>query len=188
MNTLTKIAFGTFFTSTSLMTIHVPAQAVLLGDTVRAELILFGVGTLLDETDTVVDPGVEFISLGRLGSSLNLDVKNDSFDIIYDLGGAIEVGLPTTWILSDLDWVDTPGIITDVTLRSGDASLISGISFTDDSITIDVRNPFFPPPQVAFEAWTFDIETQKTSVPESSTLLGLLAVGSIGALVCRKKG
>jgi hypothetical protein len=181
MKTLTNVAFGAVIASTSLMIAHAPAQAALLGDEVRAELIAVGIGTLLDETDTVIDPGIEFTVLGNFNSSFSLDVKSDSFDIIYDNGTAATVGADTTWILSDLDWVDTPGIVTGVTLTggNGNASLITGTSFTDDSITIDIAN-FFTPPEPTISTWTFDIQTQKQTTPEPGTILGLLTFAGLG--------
>ncbi len=178
MNRLTKLALGTVAASTGLMVAYAPAQAALLGDTVRAELIFNGTITSLDETDTVVDPGIEFSS--AIGSAtFELDVKNDSFDIIYDLGTFSGVGNDTTWILSDLDWVDTPGIITGVTLTSGDANVVTGISFTDNSITVDLSS-YSIPPQNTIETWSFDIETEHESVPEPGTILGLLTLAGLG--------
>ena len=184
MNRLTKLALGTVAASSGLMVAYAPAQAALLGDTVRAEFTAAGIGTFLDETDTVVDPGTEF-SLPFGSNGLELDVKNDSFDIIYDLGVTSGVGADTTWILSDLDWVDTPGIITGVTLTSGDASLISGISFTDDTITIELLS-YTVPPQAAVETWSFNIETSKETVPEPLTILGSLTALGFGGFFKRK--
>lgn len=87
--------------------------------------------------------------------------------------------------MSDLDWVDTPGIITGVTLTSGDASLISGISFTDDTITIDLLS-YTVPPQAAVETWSFNIETSKETVPEPLTILGSLTALGFGGFFKRK--
>ncbi|NER08647.1 MAG: PEP-CTERM sorting domain-containing protein [Okeania sp. SIO3C4] len=159
------------------MVANSPAQAALLADSVRGQLGSNSF-SILDETAVVTDPGTEFSRVIGDGS-LSLDVKSDSFDIIYDVGSFPSVGAPTTWILSDLDWVDTPGIVTGVTLASGDASLISGMSFTDDSITIDIIN-YSVPPQNQIETWTFDIQTEHESTPEPATILGLLTVTGLG--------
>ncbi|MFT5720019.1 MAG: hypothetical protein ACI9W6_000308, partial [Motiliproteus sp.] len=41
-------------------------------------------------------------------------MKVDSFDIFWNLNGFSQVGVPTTFILSDLDWIANPGTITGV--------------------------------------------------------------------------
>lgn len=76
------------------------AQAALIGDTVNGRLSITGGPTILNQNAIVADPGVEFaLSLGS-GSLLSLDIKNDSFDIIYNLGSFGATGTPTTWTLS----------------------------------------------------------------------------------------
>ncbi|MEM1168072.1 MAG: PEP-CTERM sorting domain-containing protein [Cyanobacteria bacterium P01_H01_bin.35] len=177
LKTLTKLALGTAISSIGLMVTNSPAQAALLADSVRVELGNNGV-FIFDETAVVTDPGTEFSFLSGDGS-FNLDVKSDSFDIIYDAGSFASVGDPTNWILSDLDWVDTPGIVTGVTLASGNANLISAMSFTDDSISIDILN-YSIPPQNKIETWTFNIQTEHESTPEPATILGLLTVTALG--------
>jgi hypothetical protein len=157
-----------------------PAQAALLGDEVRLQMLFaIGVPAFFDQTAVVVDPGIEFTFVGTNDSTINIDVKNDSFDIIFDFNALGSVGFDSTFILSDLDWVDTPGIITGVTLTSGEASLVSGISFTDNSITVDILD-YTIPPQNDFEQFSFAIETQHESVPEPGTILGLLTLAGLG--------
>ena len=102
-----------------------------------------------------------------------------ALDIDFDLTGVTSIAVSLQWVLSDVDWVDTPGIITGVTLTSGKASLISGISFTDDSITVDFT-PYDIPSENAVETWSFDIETEHESVPEPGTILGLLTLAGLG--------
>ncbi|MGK7946269.1 MAG: PEP-CTERM sorting domain-containing protein, partial [Microcystaceae cyanobacterium] len=111
-----------------------------------------------------------------------LDVKNESFEIIHDLTGFTNLGTSLIWTLSDLDWVDTPGIVTGVTLTGGNGnpSLITDTSFTDDSITINI-SPYNTPPEPTISTWTFDIQTEHTPpVPEPSTILGLLTFAGLG--------
>lgn len=183
LKTLTKLALGTAISSIGLMVTNSPAQAALLADTVRAELGPTGGSPFLDQTAVVTDPGIEFTAFGNQGASLSLDVKSDSFDIIHDLTTLSSIGFPSTWTLSDLDWVGTPGIVTGVNLVSGNASLISGISFTDDSITVDIMDYNNAPPQNQIETWTFDIQTSHEtpeSTPEPATILGLLTVTGLG--------
>ena len=182
-----QLALGTAISSISLMItiplIETPASAFLLGDTVRAEFNATGFGNIIDETDVVVDPGIEFSR--TFVDTFALDVKSDSFDIIYTGGGVPFIGADTQWILSDINWVNTPGIVTGVTLASGDNSLLNGISFTDDSITVNVVD--FSLTNGVAEKWSFDIQTSHKSTPEPSTILGLLAVTGLGLANCLKR-
>ncbi len=174
MNRLTKLALGTMAASTGLMVAYAPAQAALLGDTVSLS------STFINGSAVVVDPGIEFDFSGG-SEQLSLDVKNDSFDITYENFGIFSNLIdPTQWVLSDLDWVDTPGVFTGVNLVSENSSSISGTSFTDDSITVDIESFFLGPGAV--ETWSFDIETSKVSesVPEPGTILGLLTLAGLG--------
>ena len=112
------------------------AQAAgLIGDTVNGQLDATGFGTLINRNAVVTDPGVEF----NFSNVLSLDVKDDSFDITYDLTSFGAVGTTTTWTLSDLDFGNL-GFITDVTLASGNSSLINNLSFTEDSVQVDFAN------------------------------------------------
>jgi hypothetical protein len=153
------------------------AQAQLLGDTVNGQFSVTGFGTPLNQNAEVTDPGVEF----NVRNAIFLDVKDDSFDIIYDLTRFAGVGAATSWSLSDFD-----SVITDVVLGNGDSSLINGISFTDDSVKVDFANITRTTGQV--QTWSFNVATANAaqSVPEPTTILGLLAVGG-GAVVSRRK-
>ena len=161
------------------------AQAALIGDTVNGQFSVPGFGTFLNQNAVVTDPGVEFSFSAGQGSLLSLDVKNDSFDIIYNLGSSAGVGAPTTWTLSDLDFdfAGTAGFITDVTQVSGNSSLVNNISFTDDSISVAFANITNPPQSQTF---SFDIEAEP--VPEPITLLGTGAALGFGILMKKKKG
>lgn len=181
--TKAKLGFGTAISLIIFMVAISNAQASLIGDSVRAELS--GGSLSLDQTAVVADPGIEF-SLVIGSATLSLDVKSDSFDIIHDIGSFPAV-VATSWTLSDLDWGISSGIVTDVTLASGDGSVITGISFTDDSITIDIDN-YFVPPQNQIEIWSFDI-TASHAVSEPSTIAMLgagIAIG-FGAAFRRKR-
>ena len=154
------------------------AQAYFVGDTVNGQFGITGDNPIINENAEVTDPGVEF----NFGNALSLDLNDDSFDIIYDLTGFRSVGAGTSWMLSDFD-----STITDVTLVSGNSSLINGISFTDDSITVDIAD-YSTPPQYHVQSWSFYVATAFAahSVPEPTTILGLFAVGG-GAVVSRRK-
>lgn len=159
------------------------AQAALIGDTVNGQLSATGFGTILNQNAVVTDPGVEFAFVNG-DANISLDVKDDSFDIIYNLGSFLEVGAPTIWTLSDLDFdfAGTPGRITNVTQVSGDSSLVNNISFSNDSISVDFAN-FTNPPQT--RSFSFDIDAEP--VPEPITLLGTGAALGFGILMKKKK-
>ncbi|MEA5509868.1 hypothetical protein VB715_08840 [Crocosphaera sp. UHCC 0190] len=91
MKTLTKLALGTVAASTGLMVGYAPAQAALIGDTVMAEYVLNG-NLFASGTEVVVDPGIEFAFPTGNGGNISLDVKNDSFDIVFDLTGFSGIG------------------------------------------------------------------------------------------------
>ena len=160
------------------------AEAGLVGDTVNGQFRVTNGHTFLNQAAEVTDPGVEFSLKPGNNADFSIDVKDDSFDIIYNFGNFAGIGVDSSWILSDLgpDYV-----ITDVALASGDSSLINGISFTDDSITVDILKHILPTNQV--RTWSFNVETAKAaqSVPEPTTILGLFAVGGLGVVSRRKK-
>ncbi|NES04597.1 MAG: PEP-CTERM sorting domain-containing protein [Okeania sp. SIO2F4] len=56
---------------------------------------------------------------------------------------------------------------------------MSNISFTDDSVTVDIIQCSVPP-QNSVETWKFDIQTQHKSTPEPATILGLLTLTGLG--------
>ncbi len=152
------------------------AQASLLTDEVRLQFIAVGLGTVFDGTAIVSDPGVEFSV--PASNPILVDVHADSFDILIDLTGFGSVGLPLTAIISDLDWVPNPGIVTGLTLSSGNVADVISTSFTDDSVTVNLANLTNPPVNHNF---TFDIETSH-AVPEPSAfaLFGLSALAMTG--------
>ena len=159
------------------------AQAAgLIGDTVNGQLDATGFGTLINRNAVVTDPGVEF----NFSNVLSLDVKDDSFDITYDLTSFGAVGTTTTWTLSDLDFGNL-GFITDVTLASGNSSLINNLSFTEDSVQVDFANITRADGQV--NTFSFDIANSNStqSVPEPTTILGTAAALGFGVLK-KKKG
>lgn len=172
---LTKFALGTVISSIGIMIAQSPAQAILLGDDVTGQFGATGNSPVLNQTTTVIDPGTEFAFVND-DATLSLDVKDDSFDITYNLGSFPAVGADTSWILSDLDF-NPSATVTGVTLTSGKSSLISSTSFTDDSITVNLLDVTLAA-EGQINSWSFDIETASASVPfEFSPTLGLVIAG-----------
>ncbi|MGB3641918.1 MAG: PEP-CTERM sorting domain-containing protein [Rivularia sp. (in: cyanobacteria)] len=164
------------------------AQAAgLIGDTVNAQLGATGSSPFLNQNAEVTEPGVEFTAVGAQNATISLDVKDNSFDIIYNLTTLSGVGFPSTWSLSDLDFGNL-GFITDVTLASGNSSLINNISFTEDSVQVDLAD-IVTSRDGSVNTWSFDIATSNStqSVPEPTTILGTAAALSLGILK-KKKG
>lgn len=183
MKTLTKAALGAFIASTSLMAANMEAKAALIGDTVTLD---FNNGSFIG-SETVVNPGIEFPLITSGNFQRDLDVFADSFDIIYTYNNTSSALFdPRNFILSDLNWLPTPGIITGVTQTAGTTA--TSISFTDDSITV-----FLPIVSVSAgspETFSFDIQTSKddaATTPEPGTMLGLLTLVGLG-LGSRFKG
>lgn len=155
-----------------------PAQASLIGDTVNLLVTVLGdFGNIINDSAVVVDPGIEFTNFATRGANLNLDVFDESFDIIANTRSNGSIREQTRWRLSDLDWVDSPGIVTGVSQTGGPNAL--NISFTDDSITVLLDD--VAPGQNQTVTWSFDIQTQHESTPEATSVLGLLALGMFGA-------
>ena len=170
------------------------AKASLIGDTVNLEVFNEDDLSTFSDSATVIDPGVEFNTLSsELSVFEDLDVFAESFDILYGIKDTAPpdlVGLlsPKQFVLSDLDWLPEPGIITGVTQTAG--TTVTNIAFTDNSIIIDMPQIVLggtDPVRPRSETFSFDIQTEHESTPEPATLLGLLVVGGLG-LVSRRQG
>ena len=138
------------------------AEAALIGDTITVSIGPPGNPTAISRPNLVViDPGIEFSE-----GSIEADVKNASFDLIYTV---VSSGIdPTEWLLSDLNWVDIPtGMITGVIQTDG--PVVNNLSFTPDSISVSV--PGVSPGVTTF---SFDIQTdmQASSFLKSVQFLG----------------
>lgn len=159
------------------------AHAALLGDSVGGQFDITGGPTIFNQTATAIDPGVEFTLFGNAGASIALDVKDDAFDIIFNLTNLTQLGFPSTWTLSDLDWAGFPSrVVSGLSLTSGNADLISSTSFTDDSVTVNFTDIFTPP---ASQVFSFDIQTSDAAaIPTPALLPGLIG---FGMSIVRKK-
>ncbi|WP_293161953.1 hypothetical protein [Okeania sp. SIO2C9] len=155
------------------------AIASLIGDTVTVCANFTDDGcpntnifsSALEETGTVGD-GTEFDNL-----TFAIDIQ-DSMFVLSLTNGSIDQFLfnPTTWIISDLDWVDKPGKIIGVEKTTGipDGTITA---FTDNSVTINL-------PEVIIEGnikqnYKFNLQTKH--IPEPTSALSLLGLGTLGA-------
>jgi hypothetical protein len=152
-----------------------PAEAISLGDSVNGTLTAVGEGTLLDQTQTVTDPGFEFSFFGIL----SLDIKEGAFDIIYNLTGFSNTGAGTIWTLTGLE------NITGVILTSGDTNLIQGYSFTDNSITVAIKG-YYVPPESIIETWSFNVLTEPAGIPWETDAAAAVSLLLGSALVYRR--
>ncbi len=180
---LKTIGFASASTIAMLLGHDASAHAALLGDSVHGQLGVTGEAAFFNQTANVVDPGVEFAVAGLSGSTITIDVKDDAFDILFDLTSIVGLGAPFTWSLSDLNWLDSPKtIVSGLSLTAGDASLISSTSFTDDSVTVNFVNIRTPP---ASQEFSFDIQiSDAAAIPTPALLPGLIG---FGMSIVRKK-
>ncbi len=162
-------------TTLALLGIQTEAKALLIGDSVRGRISLADFGFLGFDQTAVVGTGIEFNSPS---DRTFVDISDDFFEISFIADGFSSTGLPLTWTISDLDWAGTPGGITGVSLISGKESLISGLFFTDSSITVNFSMITFPP---EVQSWKFAINQNAsdavptpTTVPTPTVILPIL--------------
>lgn len=197
---------GSFAVSTLVMgfgalSAQQSANAALLGDTInaRAEFTFSPFDAapcnVLDNPGVVVGPGVELpqgLAQGACVGGAELDI--DGVANTITLTGYFPPGgydLAEFW-LEDLDWVDTPGIITGVSLVSdldqafNQTTPTLDLSFTDDSIHISFVGAggffaFAPDAQTVFE-----FTAEHDSVPEPLTLAGTFVALGLGSVMKKK--
>lgn len=158
-----------------------PAYASLIGDTVHFERNFNG--NTFNSVDFVVGPGIE--NNGE-GGVYQIDVGDDYLmmlagpSVFGQFGGA-----PHTMEFSSLDWVDTEGIITGFEFSFSNLLNVtaSDVSFTEDSVTVDISNMFTNNPSW----WRVDLITDHTPVPEPGILGSLLGAAFIGLGLTRRK-
>lgn len=159
-----------------------PSSASLIGDSVGAT-ITGGTLPLSPATATVVDPGVEFQgSFGGFGNPLSLDFSGTSATLkwLEDFPFIFSTDFLT---LTDLDFAGAPGGLTGVTVTASGSGLDnSDITFTADSVTVDLRN--WDVSEFGSAVFTFSTATG-APVPEpgSFALVGaaLIALRCVGA-------
>lgn len=87
-------------------------------------------------------------------------------------------------VISDLD-PDDGWVITGVRLTSSNGAVVSGTSFTDNSITVDITDFTSPPP---FQSFTFNITTSSSTLSAVPVPAGLpLLVTSFGVFAFARR-
>jgi hypothetical protein len=123
-----------------------PARAVatLVGDVINCVPGAGLGGLTIAPSATVIDPGVEF-TLSQPGTPLfNFDFGPSSLKVTCLATNNISGGAFITF--SDLDWIGAPAaVISSLVIVPGSAVLTPAkLSFTNDSITINLGNASWP--------------------------------------------
>lgn len=125
--------------------------------------------------NTLINAGGAVISVNLLSGS--------AFEIVFDAtaSGAPNLGLSPFVALDDIRF-DTPAVVTDVTLTSGTAELITFVQFDDASVDVRIADyVLIPNPVTPFfdrlQVWEFAITSQSvtTAIPAPADLVLTLA-------------
>ena len=114
-----------------------PAYASLIGDTFHFK-VSNNSGTICEGDAVVVDPGVEVPNCG--GASIDLNGDSIWFEVGPFSNGTEAVAL--TFEFTDLDWINSQGIITGLEFFGPTTFTMSELSFGDHSVTA-TNDPFF---------------------------------------------
>lgn len=181
------------------------ANASLIGDSVDATLVAeFGFD--IDSNfvgPQVVDGGVEFSGMATISGDqiwqIDLDVFESGFSISFleltlngDGGHGSNLNIVTV-SLSDLDWVGSPGIITNVYLDDyscnspgtscgtfGGGPFVTNIAFGDHSTAVSFNA------LLSGETYVFAIDAEHGVIPEPATMT-LMGLGLAGLAMRRRK-
>lgn len=172
---LTTTTIATF--TTLILGNSSSALASLIGDTVTACATFVSDGCPPPmfssgfQESAVVGDNQEFNN-GTFG----IDVQ-DSMFVLSLVSASSEPFIfnPTLWILSDLDWVDQPGMIIGVESTEGVPSE-TDIQFTADSVTVTL--PEITLPGSVLQEYKFNLQTKHTPEPVSS--IGIFTLGILG--------
>ncbi len=175
-NTLIK-----FCAVLSLVTLTGFANAGLIGDTVGCQQT--GEGTFsCDAASAIVGPGNEF-GIGSSYSFIEVDISDSIVDLFFPSSGSLGA---TVFVLSDLDW-SLPGFaLSGVSIieQSGITGFdLSDLSFTDDSLTVDLIDTDYNGQAFAQIGLQF---TNPAAVPAPATL-ALFGLGLAGFAFVRRK-
>jgi len=172
--------FDQLLLSALLLAPSAVSQAALIGEAMNGQLDAILIGTVLDENETVVDPGVEFtFDAGDLGS-LHADFSDTSLSLSLTALDDTSLGSGIVWSFTLLD----PALSFSSVVETNDTWLVD-VSFT--GFSADNRTIYFSAADHVFDQGTYiatyDIGVQ---VPAPATLLLLL--GGIVAMGRRRPG
>ncbi len=111
-----------------------PAYASLIGDTAHVKVTNVSQQNVLCDTDVViVDPGAELDNCG----AVDIDINGDSiwFTSDFPLPNGIFIN-ELLFEFTDLNWINSQGIITGVELFETVSISMLELNFTDDSVTL----------------------------------------------------
>lgn len=176
-NTLIK-----FSAVLSLVTLTGFANAGLIGDTVGCEQTGEGSTFSCDTASAVVGPGNEF-DIGATSAFIQVDIADSIVDLFFPSSGSLGA---TVFVLSDLDW-SLPGFaLSGVSIieQSGITGFdLSDLSFTDDSLTVDLIDTDYNGQAFAQIGLQF---TNPAAVPAPATL-ALFGLGLAGFAFVRRQ-
>lgn len=152
------------------------SAATFNGDTADFRLSASGLGEIAGQS-SVIGAGREL----EISNELFLDMDDLTVKITYDITGFPEVGADTTWNITGLDANDGSRI-SGFTLTGGNGRLVSGTSFTADSLTIDFFN-FTAAQSPGAQTWEFEIATSPIPLPATLPLMML----GFGALAMNRR-
>jgi hypothetical protein len=157
------------------------ANGSLIGDTITFNTHFPNNGNVTSSQNFLVGAGVEcngcpsggFVLFGQ-----TLDIGSNCIEFVSSFTTAF-AGPDAIFEFLDLDWLPTPGSIVGFNLSTDFANVTAaGVSFTADSIRIDIGN------SGAGTRWRLDLETAHVPEPGTRALLGL---GFAGLAAARRR-
>ncbi|MGG7566972.1 PEP-CTERM sorting domain-containing protein [Rhodovulum sp. DZ06] len=166
----------------ALALLSTPVMAAsLTGDVVTATLTAGG--SEFAANTAAVSPSVT-ATFTPGDATISATISDGVIDLFFDLGTFPTTGGTSTWTFTGLDFTPAAAVSA-LTLVSGDAAIVSGQSFTADSITIEVVDLVAATHGVLNELqFSFAATEAPADVPLPAAaplaLLGLAALGVIG--------
>jgi len=169
--------------------------ATLIGDTITATAVRDPGGSqeqfIFNGNTATVGAGVEFSAPNFLGggSLFEIDVSDTGFTVFLDFAD-FSFLQPYSVSLSDLDWLGTPGQITNVTrdaVTAGAETWLDEISFGADFINLTSSGTGFIAAGDIFEAsYSFTATHNGSAVPEPG-MIALFSIGLLGIALSRRR-